>query len=300
MNIIITGSTGFIGKSLTKRLLKENHQVSVVIRPQTETSMIPDSVFPFVDRGNAKALEEFFLDIKPDGVVHLASLFLDQHQSGDIAALVESNITFGTRLLEASSKSGVGWFINTGTFWQHFNDEKYNPVNLYAATKQAFEDIAKYFYETGELNFVTIKLNDTFGPGDSRRKIFSLWRSMAYSAGSLGMSPGGQIIDVSYIENIVDAYVKLIELLQGDERNSYSGEVFCVSSNERVTLKELAEVYESVTNSNLDIVWGQRPYRAREVMVPWTKGKPVPGWKQRVSLEDAIEEFHNKEKEMKQ
>jgi len=296
MKIVVTGVTGFIGNAVVERLLKENHEVYVIVRSNTDTSSISEHVYTFIDEGSTQKMQSFFQDIKPDGVLHLASLVLVNHTPDDIETLINSNILFSTRLLEASVNSNVKWFINTGTFWQNYNDEDYNPVNLYAATKQAFEDIAKYYYETQKINFVTIKLNDTFGSNDTRSKIFNLWGRAVKNAENLGMSPGEQVIDISYIENIVDAYIQLLTQLQLDNNYTYAGEVFAVNSEERMSLKDLAKVYEEVTQTSVDITWGGRSYRDREVMIPWTKGKPVPGWKQNISLRDAIATVMNKGK----
>jgi CDP-paratose synthetase len=288
LKIVLTGVTGFIAQSLAKRLVTQNNEVVAIVRPHSDISSIPEGVESYVDSGDTVALQHFFETFQPEGVIHLASLFLAQHQTEDLEALVSSNILFGTRLLEVSAKNDVLWFINTGTFWQHYEDEAYNPVNLYAATKQAFEDIAKYYYETTDLNFVTLKLNDTFGEGDTRKKIFNLWGSLIESGESLGMSPGEQLINMSYIENIIDAYIQMIENLQDDRKGTLKGQSFAVGADEVMTLKALAEVYETVVEKRLSIEWGGRPYRNREVMVPWTKGKPVPNWFQAIPLEEAI------------
>jgi hypothetical protein len=45
-----------------------------------------------------------------------------------------------------------------------------------------------------------------------------------------------------------------------------------------------------VSGRKLNIEWGGRPYRDREVMVPW-KGIPVPGWKAKVNVEEGIQLF---------
>lgn len=288
MKIVVTGVTGFIGNAIVEKLLKENHEVAVIVRENTDTSSISKKVHTFRDNGNTQKMQSFFQDIQPDGVMHLASLVLVNHKLDDIETLIVSNILFSTRLLEASVNSNVKWFINTGTFWQNYNDEEYNPVNLYAATKEAFEDIAKYYYETQKINFVTIKLNDTFGANDTRSKIFNLWGRAVQNNENLGMSPGKQIIDISYIDNIVDAYMQMFTLLQNNSNYTYAGDVYAVKSEERMSLKALSKVYEEVTQTSVDITWGGRPYRDREVMIPWTKGKPVPGWKQNISLHDAI------------
>ena len=104
------------------------------------------------------------------------------------------------------------------------------------------------------------------------------------------MSPGDQIIDISYINDIVEAYTLMIDLLDKDTSYRYKGQDYVVTSSERMPLKELAKVYEKATNTTLNITWGERPYRDREVMHPWDKGQTVPGWKQNTSLEDAIQQ----------
>ncbi|MEA1879394.1 MAG: NAD(P)-dependent oxidoreductase [Campylobacterota bacterium] len=288
MKIIVTGSTGFVAKALIDTLILQGHEIHAIVREHSNRTGINEKAIFYVDNGNTEALVKYFQSIKPDGVLHLASLFLAQHKEDEIDALILSNITFGTRLLEASVKSDTTWFINTGTFWQHYDNKDYSPVNLYAATKQAFQDIAKFYYETKKINFVTIKLNDTFGEGDTRKKVFNLWKGLAESGENLGMSPGNQVIDISYIEDIVEAYMLMIEALLSDTELHYAGKSFVVSSSECMPLKKLAKVYESATGKTLDITWGERPYRDREVMLPWNKGLLVPKWKQNTSLKDAI------------
>ena len=288
MKIVVTGSTGFVAKALIDTLIDNGHEVHAIIRESSNTYGINKKTHFFIDNGDTKALINFFDTLKPNGVLHLASLFLAQHQEEEIESLILSNITFGTRLLEASVKTNVQWFINTGTFWQHYENKDYSPVNLYAATKQAFQDIAKFYYETKQINFVTIKLNDTFGEGDTRKKVFNLWKGLSETGEHLGMSPGEQIIDISYIQDIVEAYILMIEHLRNDTIYTYAGEVYSVSSSERMPLKELAKVYEKATNTRLNITWGERSYRDREVMFPWDKGKPVPNWKQNIPLTHAI------------
>jgi len=296
MKIIITGATGFAGAAAVLRLNKSGHQVYVIVRPNSDTSLLPKEIQCYVDTGDTDKLNTFFMDTQADGVMHFAALVLNDHKPQDIEKLILSNILFGTRLLEASVKSNTQWFINTGTFWQHYNNEVYNPVNLYAATKEAFENIAKFYYETEKINFVTIELNDTFGPNDTRSKIFNLWRKSEKNQETLGMTQGEQTVDISYIDNIIDAYIKMMEQLANDTSFTYSGQKFCVSADERMSLQELSKLYEKALDTKLDIIWGERPYRYREVMIPWNRGTLVPGWKQNITLHDAIKKVIKDEK----
>jgi nucleoside-diphosphate-sugar epimerase len=179
----------------------------------------------------------------------------------------------------------VRWFVNTGTFWQHFENQAYCPVNLYAATKQAFEDVARYYAETASTAFVTLKLSDTYGPDDPRRKLIPIWLKAAATGEKLEMSPGDQLLDIVHVDDVVRAYVRAIELL---EQGKLSGASFAVSSDAPLTLRQLAVKFESAVGKRLNIEWGARPYRKREVMRTWTGGVPVPGWRAQIPLEDGL------------
>lgn len=276
MKILISGATGFIGKHLVRRLVEENHIVHTIVRPCPEINSLIASM----------EKEKF------DGIIHLASFFLAKHESKDIESLIDSNITLGTKLLEAATRSRVSWFINTGTFWQHYKNKNYNPVNLYAATKQAFEDVAKYYIETSNLNFVTLELSDTFGPEDTRPKIFNLWLKASKNKETLDMSPGKQTLDINYIDDVVGGYMQMIGLLSRDKKRSLRGKKFSLNSTKRYTLRELASVFEKVTKTKLNINWGKKEYRPREVMVPWNKGVKIPGWKPKISIEKGIRKMY--------
>ena len=292
MKLLVTGSTGFIGTHLVNRLLKDGHEVHCILRP-AHRDIIQKGTKTFVYNGKIEELIAYMKDREINGILHLASLFLAQHKSEQVSELINSNVLFGTSLLEAAAQSGVKWFINTGTFWQHYQNQPYAPVNLYSATKQAFEDVATYYREMFPINFVTLKLSDTFGPGDKRKKIFAIWLEHAKSKEPLEMSAGEQLIDISFIENVIDAYVALIDVAAKDSNRLLNGKSFAVKSAQRMSLKDLAELFQKVTGTKLNINWGAKPYRPREVMVPWENGETVPGWKPGISLEEGMRRTFN-------
>ena len=276
MNILVTGATGFIGQHLIKSL-KLTHEVHALIRPTTDINKL-DGIRTFEFNDNIEELAQYMQDNKIEGVIHLASLYIAEHKSGQIKDLILSNVYFGTALLEACSKANIKWFINTGTIWQNYNvapySKEYCPVNLYAATKQSLIDIAKYYTETTDMKFCTLKLCDTYGPGDTRRKIFSLFKQIAETGETLDMSPGEQKLDIIYIYDVVSGFSHLADMMH--EGESLDDE-YVLTSGEQHTLKELAEIYSKATGKKLNINWGGRGYRKREVMNPW-KGKQLVGW----------------------
>jgi CDP-paratose synthetase len=289
MKILVTGATGFIGKNLIEALVRQKYEVYVIARTNSDISFLNTNIKVFQYDENIHSLLKFLQKETFDGVIHLASLFLATHTEDDISNLVSSNIKFGIELLEASKKTHVKWFINTGTFWQNYLSEDYNPVNLYAATKEAFEVMVKYYTETSDLIFTTIKLNDTFGPNDTRNKVFNLWSKIAKSGETLEMSAGEQIIDISYIDDVVNAYMILIEHLSSNQKENFKNKTFAVKSDERINLKDLSKIFEDATNTKLNIKWGVKEYREREVMLPWVKGEVVPTWVPKHSLKEAIQ-----------
>lgn len=279
MNILVTGANGFVGRHLIQRLLSDDVNVFAVVRRATDCSSLDMlRVDRFVLEDDIDELTGYIRAKNIDGVIHLASLFVVDHKASDIPDLINSNVTLGARVLEASCCAGVRWFINTGTFWQHYLGENYNPVNLYAATKQAFEVIAKYYVETFGIRFVTLKLSDTYGPNDTRRKIVKLWQDSLETGSVLDMSGGEQLIDIVHVSDVVSAFHQLVYLLSHDDPRVAKGDSYYVTSGTMITLRELAGRFEQKKGKKLNINWGARPYRDREVMIPQCVGDLVPGW----------------------
>jgi len=228
--------------------------------------------------------------LQPDGIVHLATHFVAQHGPDDLAALVGANLHLGLALLDSAAANSVPWLIDTGTFWQHHGGRDYCPTNLYAATKQAFGDLARYYHETGPTAIVTLELNDTYGPRDERGKLLSVLLDVARSGDRLAMSPGEQLLDILHVDDVVAAFALLVDLVSRDPQGQ-RGRRYFISSGDRITLREFAELVAQTVGRKLDIDWGGRPYRGREVMRPTPGGDPLPGWAPKMSLAAGIREI---------
>lgn len=286
---LVTGGTGFTGSNLIRRLVSDGWLVHAIVRPDSNLSLLKEvtnQVRLHVHDGSTLGLIEIIAIAKPNVIFHLASLILTQHTPKDLVPLLQSNIIFSTQLAEAMAENKINKIINTGTFWQHYENKEYAPTCLYAATKQAFEGILQYYVDTKSLKVITLKLFDSYGPNDPRPKLFSLLKEANKSRQPLLMSLGEQLIDLVHIDDVIGAFILaanrlLIGNVDGHER-------YAVSSGNPVKLKELVCLYEKVANVNIPIQWGGRSYRDREVMLPWNRGIALPDWKPKISLIDGI------------
>lgn len=271
-NILLTGATGFVGSNFIKQL-KYKYNIHLLVRP---SSKIVQTENVFVYEDNILALMGYLKNHQIEGIVHLASLYIAEHKTDEIKYMVLSNIYLGTAMLEAAKLAGIQWFLNTGSIWQNYNvpdySDAYCPVNLYAATKQAFITMAKYYTETSGIRFCTLKLCDTYGEKDTRKKVFTLFEQIAKSGEVLDMSPGEQLLDIVHVNKVVSEFEKLIDALSDGKVLSLSE--YVVTSGGHVRLKDLAIQYEKEHGVKLNINWGGRSYRQREVMQPY-KGNVI-------------------------
>jgi nucleoside-diphosphate-sugar epimerase len=282
---LVTGANGYLGACLVRRLGAVGWDVHVLLREASNAAGLEEGVTVHRFDGDTGALVRIVAEATPDVVFHLAAAFVAEHNPHDVVPLVGANLLFATQLAEAMRVNGVRLLVNTGTAWQHYGNRNYDPVNLYAATKQAFEAILDYYVNAHGFRVATLSLFDTYGPGDTRPKLMNaLWRA-ARSGEALAMSSGEQVLDMVYSDDAAEAYLAA----EGALRASAPAHLrYGVSSGTPLRLKELVAAFEAAAGIRLDVHWGARTDRARDVMQAWTGFMPPPGWQPRMSLAEGI------------
>ena len=286
MKIIITGSTGFIGSAFFKKF-KSKYDFYLILNKKLKKFHNKKKTFKYYN--NVHKLKKFFLKIKPDAVMHFASCFKAEHNINNIDNILNTNIIFATHLLECMTHSGCKKFINAGTIWQNYNTKKYNPVCLYAASKQAFQDIEKYYFEVMNISFINLKIYDTYGPNDFRGKIVQFLLDQNNSKKIIKMGNGDQILNLVYIDDITNAFNIALKKIHKSKNPIFK--TYSLPGNKIIKLLDLVELIKKLFNKDLNVVWNAFPKRKREILKNNSKIKSLPGWKAKVFLKNGLKKL---------
>ena len=291
---LVTGGTGFIGSNLVRRLVADGWEVHCLVREGSNLELlldVKDEITFHRTDGSTTSVVDIFQRSKPKIVFHLAAFSKHPYDLEELVPMINSNISLPVQILEAMSRTGVDFMINTGTFWQHYEGEPYNPVSLYSATKQAFQDILRFYTQAHPIRAITLILFDTYGPGDPRPKLFNQLTDAARTGHPMRMTPGEQMLDLVYIDDVVEGYMMSAKRLVSGQVSNH--ESFAISAGEHIRLRDFVDLFQKTLGSKIQIQWGSIPYREREVMVPWSEGAPPPGWEPKTSLQEGLKKTFN-------
>lgn len=286
MRIIVSGATGYIGTKLVKRLEIEGYEVYIIARKNSNVSEIGKCVKDIFCPSSYLDNYPYMEKVKPEVYINLAGYYCSRHSSENVSCLMEANIILPTYLTDAAVCAGCVCVIHTASYQQCYHGERYNPINLYAATKQSFEDILYYYTSLNKISAVTLQLFDTYGADDTRNKIFNLVRRL-HDGDSINMSPGLQKLYLCYIDDVIEAYMTAIKLVAAMKRGM--NKRYAVRDQEPITLKEFVEYYKKIIGKNINLNWGERQYVEREIMDPSGYGEVLPGWSPKISYWHGIQ-----------
>jgi len=223
LNILVTGSTGFIGNKLVHRLAENQHYVTATGRSKTNTLpeyikyKVADLLFP----------EDCHQVVQgADIVIHCAGVAgawgaWDRYQKG--------NIVSTENLLEACKKSGVSCFINLSSpsvyfdYKDQFNlTESFVPKrfsNHYARSKYLAEQLV-YKSQTDDFKIISLRPRGVIGAGDKNW----LPRIIDMQKAKRLIKPGskGAIVDFTSIENLLDAIELCLETSRDNWGHCYN------------------------------------------------------------------------------
>jgi nucleoside-diphosphate-sugar epimerase len=276
MSVAVIGAGGFLGGHLAAHFEARG----TVVR---RLSYRPERHQAFLDEAAALLRQD-----APDAILHAGG---SQNGRDDAAALHDlalSNVVLPAALAALVREHAPACRLVTfGTSWQTGEDGAPEPFNAYAASKSAVEPFLDHFAMDG-VRCATLRLYETYGPGDRRTKVMNLIADAIITRRDLAMSGGGQVVDLVHVEDAVAATEAALDLLAREPPGRHRA--FAVRSGRSLTILELLETMLRVAGVENDgfIRPGIHPYRRRERFALFAGTQAVPGWAPRVALEDGL------------
>ena len=292
--ILISGASGFIGYNLIRRLRQENYELFVIVRPTTDTSIF-ERILPLkniVVFNNMAEVYQKIKDIKPFIYIHLMGFFLTNHSINNITQMIDANIKDSLVILDAVNESGCRRVINTASYWQNRNNQEYSPVNLYAATKQAFETLLTHYVENNNLSVITLVIFDTYGAMDKRNKILNLVYKLR-DGENIDLTDGKQKMYLCYIDDLISGYLSAIEQLKALEHGKML-KYALRDKSDAIPLRNILETAIRIWGKNVKLNFGVIERKSKGIDDPSGYGIILPNWKPKVSLEEGLRQYDEK------
>ena len=304
--VLVTGGLGFVGSTLAIRLVQlgahvsvldnlnpgqgGNHanlapaanEVSVTVGDQADRTVLDELVrgqavvFNLAGRvAHFDSIRDPFGDLHANAVAQLALLEACRERNPE------------TKVVFAGTRSQYGRTLHLPVD----EDHPQLPTDINGANKVAAERYHFVYRAAHGLRTCSLRLTNTYGPrqlmAHGRQGFMNWFMRLAMDGGEIRVySPGDQLRDLVYVDDVVDAF-----LLAGLDPAA-DGEAFNLGSDAPVSVRRLAElVVTGVGRGSVRMVEyppDQRPIEVGDYAADITKIRRTLGWCPTVSLEDGI------------
>lgn len=270
---VVTGGAGFIGSALVRGLLAQGRTVHVIDNLSTgnldNLEEVADQITVHdVDLRDYNRIERVIAGAAR--VFHLGALPSVPKSILDPVSSHESNIDGTFNVFRAAAEGKVGRVVYAASSSAYGDTEVLpkvetmlpRPKSPYALQKLVGEYYASVFSDCFDLQTVSLRFFNVFGPRQDPTSVYSGVLSLFLTALIERRSPtifgdGNQSRDFTYVEDVVGL------LLKAAEAPGVSGKVFNAGNGNRYTLNETWELLQKIEGVNLPANYG--PPRAGDV-----------------------------------
>lgn len=264
--IFITGSCGFIGFFLAKKLLEEGYTVigmdnmndyyEVSLKQERLRLLSEFPAFSFVkgDISDKEAVFKVYKDHKPAITVNLAAQAGVRYSIDNPDAYIQSNLVGFANILEACRHFGTKHLVFASSSSVYGGNEKVpfsttdmvdSPVSLYAATKKSNELMAHsysvlYKYPVTGLRFFTV-----YGPmGRPDMAYYKFAKNIMENKPIQVYNNGDMERDFTYVDDIVTGVIKVMAHppVAGDKKPAYK--IYNIGNNKPMKLMDFITTLE--------------------------------------------------------
>ncbi len=292
MRVLVTGGAGFIGSHVVDKLRDHGHEPVIYdLRPSPwpEHADVATVIGQVTD---AVALAEALAGC--DAVAHLAAVadVNDVHAEPHDAEQVNARGT--AAVLEGARQAGVTRVVYASTIWVYSDTEDETvsettllppPAHLYTATKLAGELYCKSYQELYGINYTILRFGIPYGPRAREAAVIPAFVNKAFAGEPLTLSGDGmQSRRFVYVEDLAEGVVAGL----GDLAEN---RVYNLSSDEDVTIKQIAELVQE-TVGNTEIIYGPaRPGDLGSKIVVSDRAREELGWTASTPFRDGVRRY---------
>lgn len=308
---LITGGAGFIGSSLSERLIKEENRVVAIdnfcdfynptIKENNVKELIKNSNFKLYrnDIRDREAVKKIFEENNIDIVMHLAAmagvrpsienpvLYQEVNCMGTQNILEEMKAHNVKNLVMASSSSVYGNCKEVPFKENMIVDFAISP---YAATKKANEVMTHVYHKLFDMNVIMLRFFTVYGPKQRPDLAINKFTRLMLEDKEIPMFGDGTTSrDYTYIDNIVDGIIRSCNYV---ENNNDVYEILNLGNSSPVSLKEMINTIGQAIGVEPKIK--QLPMQPGDVdrtFADISKAKKLIGYNPKTSFKEGIENF---------
>jgi UDP-glucose 4-epimerase len=298
--VLVTGGAGFIGSHVAAALSERGARVRVIDDLSTGYRENIDEIGGDIDFIHASLTDEDALLRALEGVelvYHEAAIPSVPRSVANPRETHRASVDATFSVLMAARESGVRRVVYAASSSAYGDQPELpkreemrpDPLSPYAVAKLVGEYYAQVFTRTYNLETVSLRYFNVFGPRQDPSSQYSGVISRFISALLSDEQPiifgdGGQSRDFTYIANVVDANLRAAETVSG------VGHIINIANGQRTTLNELLEVVKNLVGK-AHVVPEYKDARAGDVrhsLADITKAREMLGYEPRVGLEEGL------------
>jgi nucleoside-diphosphate-sugar epimerase len=287
--ILLTGGTGYLGSKILKKLVDDGYNIILLKRSFSKTERIKE----YIDKITIYDIdlvpfETIFRENNIDTIIHCATNY--GRRENDPLHIIEANLLFPLKLLELGKKYHIKSFINTDTVLD-------KNINYYSLSKNQFKDWL--FMYKQDYTCINVALEHFYGSGDDPTKFVTyIIHNLLKNVDKIDLTKGEQRRDFIYIDDVVDAFVKIINSLDNFNQDFYE---FEIGTNHPLSIKQFVELAKHLSgNKHTLLNFGALPYRENEVMNYNVNTSEISklGWICNSTVEEGLKKMIELEKQL--
>lgn len=300
--VLVTGAAGFIGSTLTQKLVERGAWVKTLVRYHSNRNLgwltdLPKEIQEELeivtgDLGDGDTLQQ--VTAGSEIVFHLGAHIAIPYSYAHPRDVFMTNVIGTLNAVTAARDHGVERFIHTSTS-EVYGSACYVPIDEshplqgqspYSASKIGADKVIESFVDSYDLPAVTVRPFNSYGPRQSLRAVIPTLCVQAIRENEIKLGNLKSIRDFTFVSDTAEGFIKAAE-------NGTEGKVYNIGSGESYTIEEIANKVCMLSGKNLPILLDSKRLRpdkseVNRLCADSTLARQELGWQPQVTIDDGL------------